>query len=53
VGAIAQHGEQHVAASSRNGDQRLIVTLALLEIACWRNSRGEQYFKALCGCDSL
>ncbi|WP_375542300.1 MFS transporter [Paraburkholderia sp. CNPSo 3274] len=23
------------------------------EVARWRNSRGEQYFKALCGCDSL
>lgn len=23
------------------------------EFACWRNSRGERYFKALCGCDSL
>ena len=23
------------------------------EVARWRNSHGEQYFKALCGCDSL
>ncbi|SEI26915.1 hypothetical protein SAMN05192544_107830, partial [Paraburkholderia hospita] len=32
-GAVAQHGEQHVAASSSESDERLIVALALLDLA--------------------
>ena len=32
-GSVTQHGEQHVAASSRKGDERLIVALALLDLA--------------------
>lgn len=32
-GAVAQHGEQYVAASSGESDERLIVTLALLDLA--------------------
>jgi RND family efflux transporter MFP subunit len=32
-GAVAQHGEQHVAASSGKGNERLIVALALLDFA--------------------
>lgn len=32
-GAVAQHREQHVAAPSGKGDERLIVALALLDLA--------------------
>ncbi|MGF6758061.1 hypothetical protein P3T16_005482 [Paraburkholderia sp. GAS42] len=32
-GTVAQHGEQHVAPSSGKSDERLIVTLALLDLA--------------------
>lgn len=32
-GAVAQHGEQHVAATPRQRDERLIVTFALLDLA--------------------
>ena len=32
-GAVAQHGEQHVATSSGKSDERLVVALALLDLA--------------------
>lgn len=32
-GTVAQHGEQHITASSGKGDERLIVALSLLDLA--------------------
>jgi filamentous hemagglutinin len=32
-GSVAQHREQHVSAPSGNGDERLIVAFALLDLA--------------------
>ena len=32
-GAVTQHGEQHVAATSGKSNERLVVALALLDLA--------------------